>query len=133
MKRQTQDKTLELAATVLHHHHHQQQPHLRPPTVPSSPPVTSPRRVAVPVLVRDGKPCLAAAAPSVAANQIPSTAAALHQFAAAAAADPWCYPSMYADEHTSYAKATAMQALYGGSGAAAAIGTNQTLFPVGSW
>ena len=40
MKRQTQDKTLELAA--LH----------------------SPRRVAVPVLVRDGKPCLAANYPT---------------------------------------------------------------------
>lgn len=39
-KRQRQDKTLEM---VGHHHHH-------PPP---------PRRVAVPVLVRDGKPCLA--------------------------------------------------------------------------
>ncbi|XP_028983445.1 homeobox protein Nkx-2.5-like [Betta splendens] len=41
-KRQRQDKTLEMAG---HHHHHQQQ---QPP----------PRRVAVPVLVRDGRPCL---------------------------------------------------------------------------
>ncbi|XP_053731455.1 homeobox protein Nkx-2.3 [Synchiropus splendidus] len=41
-KRQRQDKTLELAG---HHHHH----HPPPP----------PRRVAVPVLVRDGRPCLA--------------------------------------------------------------------------
>uniref|UniRef100_H3CJW9 NK2 homeobox 3 n=2 Tax=Tetraodon nigroviridis TaxID=99883 RepID=H3CJW9_TETNG len=40
-KRQRQDKTLELAG---HHHHH----HAPPP----------PRRVAVPVLVRDGRPCL---------------------------------------------------------------------------
>ena len=39
MKRQSQDKTLELAA--LH----------------------SPRRVAVPVLVRDGKPCMAGSMP----------------------------------------------------------------------
>ncbi|MEQ2232688.1 hypothetical protein ILYODFUR_013962 [Ilyodon furcidens] len=41
-KRQRQDKTLEIAG---HHHHH----HHPPP----------PRRVAVPVLVRDGRPCLA--------------------------------------------------------------------------
>ncbi|XP_041803264.1 homeobox protein Nkx-2.5-like isoform X3 [Chelmon rostratus] len=40
-KRQRQDKTLEMAG---HHHHH----HPPPP----------PRRVAVPVLVRDGRPCL---------------------------------------------------------------------------
>lgn len=40
-KRQRQDKTLEIAG---HHHHH----HHPPP----------PRRVAVPVLVRDGRPCL---------------------------------------------------------------------------
>ncbi|KAM9847655.1 homeobox protein Nkx-2.3 [Aulostomus maculatus] len=40
-KRQRQDKTLEMAG---HHHHH----HHPPP----------PRRVAVPVLVRDGRPCL---------------------------------------------------------------------------
>ncbi|KAM9364156.1 homeobox protein Nkx-2.3 [Pholidichthys leucotaenia] len=40
-KRQRQDKTLEIAG---HHHHH----HPPPP----------PRRVAVPVLVRDGRPCL---------------------------------------------------------------------------
>ncbi|XP_077351651.1 homeobox protein Nkx-2.3 [Festucalex cinctus] len=43
-KRQRQDKTLEMAG---HHHHH------HPPGPP--PP---PRRVAVPVLVRDGRPCL---------------------------------------------------------------------------
>ncbi|KAM3606263.1 uncharacterized protein V6R79_013273 [Siganus canaliculatus] len=42
-KRQRQDKTLEMAG---HHHHHHHPP---PP----------PRRVAVPVLVRDGRPCLA--------------------------------------------------------------------------
>ncbi|XP_063347952.1 homeobox protein Nkx-2.3 [Pelmatolapia mariae] len=42
-KRQRQDKTLEIAG---HHHHHHHPP---PP----------PRRVAVPVLVRDGRPCLA--------------------------------------------------------------------------
>ncbi|TKS85605.1 Homeobox protein [Collichthys lucidus] len=41
-KRQRQDKTLEMAG---HHHHHHHPP---PP----------PRRVAVPVLVRDGRPCL---------------------------------------------------------------------------
>ncbi|XP_013879021.1 homeobox protein Nkx-2.3 [Austrofundulus limnaeus] len=41
-KRQRQDKTLEIAG---HHHHHHHPP---PP----------PRRVAVPVLVRDGRPCL---------------------------------------------------------------------------
>ncbi|KAF7653452.1 hypothetical protein LDENG_00082640, partial [Lucifuga dentata] len=41
-KRQQQDKTLEMAG---HHHHHHHPP---PP----------PRRVAVPVLVRDGRPCL---------------------------------------------------------------------------
>lgn len=41
-KRQRQDKTLEIAG---HHHHH----HPHPPP---------PRRVAVPVLVRDGRPCL---------------------------------------------------------------------------
>ncbi|XP_028279410.1 homeobox protein Nkx-2.3 [Parambassis ranga] len=41
-KRQRQDKTLEIAG---HHHHHH---HPAPP----------PRRVAVPVLVRDGRPCL---------------------------------------------------------------------------
>ncbi|XP_029926645.1 homeobox protein Nkx-2.3 [Myripristis murdjan] len=40
-KRQRQDKTLEMAG---HHHHHHPPP---------------PRRVAVPVLVRDGRPCLA--------------------------------------------------------------------------
>ncbi|XP_033957157.1 homeobox protein Nkx-2.3 [Pseudochaenichthys georgianus] len=40
-KRQRQDKSLEMAG---HHHHH----HYPPP----------PRRVAVPVLVRDGRPCL---------------------------------------------------------------------------
>ncbi|XP_071382722.1 homeobox protein Nkx-2.3 [Centroberyx affinis] len=39
-KRQRQDKTLEMAG---HHHHHHPPP---------------PRRVAVPVLVRDGRPCL---------------------------------------------------------------------------
>ncbi|XP_069548673.1 homeobox protein Nkx-2.3 [Brachyistius frenatus] len=39
-KRQRQDKTLEIAG---HHHHHHPPP---------------PRRVAVPVLVRDGRPCL---------------------------------------------------------------------------
>ncbi|KAM9726822.1 homeobox protein Nkx-2.3 [Menidia menidia] len=44
-KRQRQDKTLEIAG---HHHHHQQHHHHLPP----------PRRVAVPVLVRDGRPCL---------------------------------------------------------------------------
>ncbi|KAM6916637.1 homeobox protein Nkx-2.3 [Xenentodon cancila] len=42
-KRQRQDKTLEIAGHHHHHHHH------HPP----------PRRVAVPVLVRDGRPCLA--------------------------------------------------------------------------
>ncbi|XP_008277969.1 homeobox protein Nkx-2.3 [Stegastes partitus] len=41
-KRQRQDKSLEIAG---HHHHHHHPP---PP----------PRRVAVPVLVRDGRPCL---------------------------------------------------------------------------
>uniref|UniRef100_UPI0037E856F7 homeobox protein Nkx-2.3 n=1 Tax=Semicossyphus pulcher TaxID=241346 RepID=UPI0037E856F7 len=41
-KRQRQDKTLEMAGHHHHHHHH-------PPP---------PRRVAVPVLVRDGRPCL---------------------------------------------------------------------------
>ncbi|KAM4599779.1 homeobox protein Nkx-2.3 [Fundulus diaphanus] len=46
-KRQRQDKTLEMAGHHHHHHHH----HHHPP-----PP---PRRVAVPVLVRDGRPCLA--------------------------------------------------------------------------
>ncbi|XP_076021173.1 homeobox protein Nkx-2.3 [Genypterus blacodes] len=45
-KRQRQDKTLEMAGHHHHHHHHQQQ---QPPP---------PRRVAVPVLVRDGRPCL---------------------------------------------------------------------------
>ncbi|XP_032408535.1 homeobox protein Nkx-2.3 [Xiphophorus hellerii] len=44
-KRQRQDKTLEIAGHHHHHHHH----HHPPP----------PRRVAVPVLVRDGRPCLA--------------------------------------------------------------------------
>ncbi|XP_074532443.1 homeobox protein Nkx-2.3 [Halichoeres trimaculatus] len=44
-KRQRQDKTLELAG---HHHHHHVHHHPPPP----------PRRVAVPVLVRDGRPCL---------------------------------------------------------------------------
>ncbi|KAF7219980.1 homeobox protein Nkx-2.3 [Nothobranchius furzeri] len=44
-KRQRQDKTLEIAGHHHHHHHH----HPPPP----------PRRVAVPVLVRDGRPCLA--------------------------------------------------------------------------
>ncbi|XP_035028851.1 homeobox protein Nkx-2.3 [Hippoglossus stenolepis] len=43
-KRQRQDKTLEMAGHHHHHHHH----HPPPP----------PRRVAVPVLVRDGRPCL---------------------------------------------------------------------------
>ncbi|XP_028324502.1 homeobox protein Nkx-2.3 [Gouania willdenowi] len=45
-KRQRQDKSLEMAGNHHHHHHH----HHHPP-----PP---PRRVAVPVLVRDGRPCL---------------------------------------------------------------------------
>ncbi|KAM7408735.1 hypothetical protein PAMA_002453 [Pampus argenteus] len=44
-KRQRQDKTLEIAG---HHHHHHHHHHPPPP----------PRRVAVPVLVRDGRPCL---------------------------------------------------------------------------
>ncbi|XP_037321783.1 homeobox protein Nkx-2.3 [Pungitius pungitius] len=44
-KRQRQDKSLEMAG---HHHHH----HLHHPPPPP------PRRVAVPVLVRDGRPCL---------------------------------------------------------------------------
>ncbi|XP_030235246.1 homeobox protein Nkx-2.3 [Gadus morhua] len=43
-KRQRQDKSLEMAGHHHHHHHH----HHPPP----------PRRVAVPVLVRDGRPCL---------------------------------------------------------------------------
>ncbi|KAF0027466.1 hypothetical protein F2P81_020207 [Scophthalmus maximus] len=43
-KRQRQDKTLEMAGHHHHHHHHHPPP---------------PRRVAVPVLVRDGRPCLA--------------------------------------------------------------------------
>ncbi|XP_041645709.1 homeobox protein Nkx-2.3 [Cheilinus undulatus] len=42
-KRQRQDKTLEMAGHHHHHHHH---------------PPPPPRRVAVPVLVRDGRPCL---------------------------------------------------------------------------
>ncbi|XP_041867141.1 homeobox protein Nkx-2.3 [Melanotaenia boesemani] len=42
-KRQRQDKTLEIAGHHHHHHHH---------------PPPPPRRVAVPVLVRDGRPCL---------------------------------------------------------------------------
>ncbi|XP_017268524.1 homeobox protein Nkx-2.3 [Kryptolebias marmoratus] len=46
-KRQRQDKTLEIVGHHHHHHHH----HHHPP-----PP---PRRVSVPVLVRDGRPCLA--------------------------------------------------------------------------
>ncbi|XP_061694063.1 homeobox protein Nkx-2.3 [Syngnathoides biaculeatus] len=45
-KRQRQDKTLEMAGHHHHHHHHH---------APGPPP---PRRVAVPVLVRDGRPCL---------------------------------------------------------------------------
>ncbi|XP_061601078.1 homeobox protein Nkx-2.3 [Cololabis saira] len=49
-KRQRQDKTLEMAGHHHHHHHH----HHHPPPPP-------PRRVAVPVLVRDGRPCLAGA------------------------------------------------------------------------
>ncbi|XP_030011127.1 homeobox protein Nkx-2.3 [Sphaeramia orbicularis] len=49
-KRQRQDKTLEMAGHHHHHHHH----HHHPP-----PPPPPPRRVAVPVLVRDGRPCLA--------------------------------------------------------------------------
>ncbi|XP_029962782.1 homeobox protein Nkx-2.3 [Salarias fasciatus] len=44
-KRQRQDKSLEIAG---HHHHHHHAP----------PPPPPPRRVAVPVLVRDGRPCL---------------------------------------------------------------------------
>ncbi|CAL8298600.1 unnamed protein product [Merluccius merluccius] len=44
-KRQRQDKSLEMAG---HHHHHHHHHHPPPP----------PRRVAVPVLVRDGRPCL---------------------------------------------------------------------------
>ncbi|XP_018533427.1 homeobox protein Nkx-2.3 [Lates calcarifer] len=42
-KRQRQDKSLEMAGHHHHHHHH---------------PPPPPRRVAVPVLVRDGRPCL---------------------------------------------------------------------------
>ncbi|KAM9808544.1 homeobox protein Nkx-2.3 [Syngnathus typhle] len=49
-KRQRQDKTLEMAGHHHHHHHH------HPPGPPPPPP--PPRRVAVPVLVRDGRPCL---------------------------------------------------------------------------
>ncbi|KAG7511901.1 homeobox Nkx [Solea senegalensis] len=45
-KRQRQDKTLEMAGHHHHHHHHH------------PPPPPPPRRVAVPVLVRDGRPCL---------------------------------------------------------------------------
>ncbi|KAJ3610587.1 hypothetical protein NHX12_022679 [Muraenolepis orangiensis] len=45
-KRQRQDKSLEMAG---HHHHHHPHHHHPPP----------PRRVSVPVLVRDGRPCLA--------------------------------------------------------------------------
>ncbi|XP_029377156.1 homeobox protein Nkx-2.3 [Echeneis naucrates] len=45
-KRQRQDKTLEMAGHHHHHHHHHH------------PPPPPPRRVAVPVLVRDGRPCL---------------------------------------------------------------------------
>ncbi|XP_056148209.1 homeobox protein Nkx-2.3 [Lampris incognitus] len=48
-KRQRQDKTLEMAG----HHHHPHPHHHHPPPPPP------PRRVAVPVLVRDGRPCLA--------------------------------------------------------------------------
>ncbi|XP_034040726.1 homeobox protein Nkx-2.3 [Thalassophryne amazonica] len=48
-KRQRQDKTLEMAGH--HHHHHHHHPHAPPPPPPP------PRRVAVPVLVRDGRPC----------------------------------------------------------------------------
>ncbi|KAM8859303.1 homeobox protein Nkx-2.3 isoform 2-T2 [Spinachia spinachia] len=44
-KRQRQDKSLEMAG---HHHHHLHHP-----------PAAPPRRVPVPVLVRDGRPCLA--------------------------------------------------------------------------
>nr|XP_057914932.1 homeobox protein Nkx-2.3 [Doryrhamphus excisus] len=47
-KRQRQDKSLEMAGHHHHHHHHQHPP----------PPPPPPRRVAVPVLVRDGRPCL---------------------------------------------------------------------------
>ncbi|XP_061646029.1 homeobox protein Nkx-2.3 [Phyllopteryx taeniolatus] len=46
-KRQRQDKTLEMAGHHHHHHHHHHPPGPPPP-----------RRVAVPVLVRDGRPCL---------------------------------------------------------------------------
>ncbi|XP_077469794.1 homeobox protein Nkx-2.3 [Stigmatopora argus] len=54
-KRQRQDKTLEMAGHHHHHHHHHQHPQ-HPPGPPPPPP--PPRRVAVPVLVRDGRPCL---------------------------------------------------------------------------
>ncbi|XP_061765898.1 homeobox protein Nkx-2.5-like [Nerophis ophidion] len=50
-KRQRQDKSLEMVGH--HHHHHHHHPH--PPAPPPPPP---PRRVHVPVLVRDGRPCL---------------------------------------------------------------------------
>ncbi|CAN9499814.1 unnamed protein product [Ophioblennius macclurei] len=46
-KRQRQDKSLEIAGHHHHHHHHHHHPQPPPP-----------RRVAVPVLVRDGRPCL---------------------------------------------------------------------------
>lgn len=123
MKRHTQDKTLELATTVLHHHRHQQQPRLFTSTPTSS--VTSPRRVAVPVLVRDGKPCLTTTASAT--QPTTSVPTALHQFTA----DPWSY--QYSDQHARYSTGHTLYTNTVRSSATIGTTTNGTMFPVGTW
>ncbi|XP_070610327.1 homeobox protein Nkx-2.3 [Erythrolamprus reginae] len=72
-KRQRQDKALELggpAAGAVP----------QPPVVPPPPPPPPPRRVAVPVLVRDGKPCLGGSQAYTAAYNAPAASYAYNGF-----------------------------------------------------
>ena len=133
MKRQTQDKTLELATTVLHQHHHRQHQHIGSFQTSSS----HLRRVAIPVLVRDGKPCVTATnSPSVTTtpNSSPSSASAAGphhpQFTTNTAADSWSYR---AEELGSLTSGVAVHSFYAGSGPSSMFRTSSGPFPVGTW
>ncbi|XP_061914157.1 homeobox protein Nkx-2.3 [Entelurus aequoreus] len=113
-KRQRQDKSLEM---VGHHHHHHHHHHPHNPAPPPPPP----RRVHVPVLVRDGRPCL--------------TGSPTYNASYSVAASPYSYSGYpaytYSNSAYSNTYCTSLPALQPSSTAANAF-MSMTLGPLGA-